>query len=155
MSSKPAHARKEQQIQLAKARKAEAKQSATDEQKERIREMRKLGFAPRKGPVTQKHFERYTAYLDSQAAATKSAVLQSELAVYAANGGLMPSIIEQLNKPGIKSTAYANLAATATRLLALGPTLADKMRIDAGAGSTALPEDDRIDSVLDKFGGDA
>ncbi|MCS2147886.1 hypothetical protein [Scandinavium manionii] len=147
MSSKPAHARKEQQIQKAKARKAEAKQSATDEQKERIREMRKLGFAPRKGNVTQKHFERYAAYLETQAMANRAAVLNGEVAVFAARGGLMTRLFDKMEEDGIKSTAFANLATTATRLISLAPTLAEKSRSELGSHVDAHLTDSELDAL--------
>ncbi|HGW6103728.1 TPA: hypothetical protein ACNIQM_001856 [Citrobacter werkmanii] len=153
MSSKPAHARKEQQNQKAALRREQVKQATSEVSKAQLREMRKLGFAPRKGVVTQKHFERYAAHLEAQATASRADALNNEVAVFNANGGLMASIFERLNKPGLKDTAFANLSAVALRAVALAPTLADKMRIDAAAGSNSLPEDDRIDSVLAKLGG--
>ncbi|XUA17751.1 hypothetical protein ACQVA2_13815 [Citrobacter sp. OP27] len=147
MSSNPAHARKEQQIQKAKARKAEARQSVTDEQKERIREMRKLGFAPRKGNVTQKHFERYAAYLETQAMANRASVLNGEVAVFAARGGLMTRLFDKMEEDDIKSTAFANLATTATRLISLAPTLAEKSRSELGSHVDAHLTDSELDAL--------
>lgn len=154
MSSKPSAARKEQQNQKAALLREQVKQSVSEVSRSQLREMRKLGFAPRKGVVTQKHFERYAAYIETLATANRATALNNEVSVYNANGGLLAPIFERLNKPGIKDTAFANLSAVALRALSLAPTLADKARAAAGEGVSSLPEDDRIDAILDKFGGD-
>ncbi|GKQ22371.1 hypothetical protein NUBL17187_01670 [Klebsiella michiganensis] len=75
MTTKPSHARKSQADKQLKTEqlKADRKQAISEESKSLIREMRKLGFAPRKGNVTQKHFERYAAYLETQAMANRAA----------------------------------------------------------------------------------
>ncbi|MGU9865296.1 hypothetical protein [Kluyvera ascorbata] len=59
MSTKASVARKEQQNQKAELRREQVKQAVSEMGKAQLREMRKLAFAPRKGVVTQKHFERY------------------------------------------------------------------------------------------------
>lgn len=132
MTTKTAIARREQQRQHHLANR---KQAVSDEGKSLLRDMRRLGFAPRKGAVTQKHFERYTAYLETQSMANKASALNSEVAVFNANGGLMSAIFDRLNKPSLKDTAFANLSAVALRAVSLAPTLADRMRSEL-AGQT-------------------
>ncbi|EBU7764583.1 hypothetical protein DK750_06945 [Salmonella enterica subsp. enterica serovar Rovaniemi] len=154
MASHAKIARKEQQNQRAELRREQVKLTTSEVSRSQLRDMRKLGFAPRKGVVTQKHFERYAAHLEAQATANRANALNNEVAVFNANGGLMASIFERLNKPGIKDTAFANLSAVALRAVSLAPALADKMRMDAAAGSSSLPDEDRIDSVIEKLGGE-
>ncbi|ELY9612842.1 hypothetical protein ACEF96_003129 [Salmonella enterica] len=147
MSSKPAHARNEQQNNKAAQRKADRKQAIADESRALIREMRKLGFAPRKGVVTQKHIERYSAFIETQAMANRATALNGEVSVFLARGGLMSHLFDKMESQGIKSTAFANLATTATRLLSLAPTLADKSRSDLGAHVDAHLTDSELDQL--------
>ncbi|WP_260863373.1 hypothetical protein [Citrobacter sp. Marseille-Q6884] len=153
MSSKPTDARNLQRHAKSAERREARRLALSDEQRLQVREMRKLGFAPRKGAPTQKHFERYTAFVEAQAAHARAAAINAEIAVFNDNGGVMLDIFEQLNNPKIKPTARAAFIGNALKAVALGATLSDKMRIDAAAGSNSLPEDDRIDSVLAKLGG--
>ncbi|MFG1134242.1 hypothetical protein [Salmonella enterica] len=67
MASHAKIARKEQQNQRAELRKEQVKLATSEVSRSQLRDMRKLGFAPRKGVVTQKHFERYAAHLEAQA----------------------------------------------------------------------------------------
>lgn len=146
--------RKEQRHAKSSERRAARMQALSDEQRLQIREMRKLGFAPRKGAPTQKHFERYTAFVEAQAAHARASAINAEIAVFNDNGGVMVDIFEQLNNPKIKPTARAAFISSALKAVALGATLSDKMRIDAASGHSSLPEEDRIDSVIEKFGGE-
>lgn len=147
MSSKPAHARKEQQNQKNALRKEQVKQATSEVGKAQLREMRKLGFAPRKGVVTQKHFERYAAHLETLAMATRANALNNEVSVFVERGGLMSTLFDKMESQGIKSTAFANLATTATRLLSLAPTLADKARADLGRHVDAHLSDYELDAL--------
>ncbi|WP_109240297.1 hypothetical protein [Klebsiella michiganensis] len=149
MTTKPSHARKSQADKQLKTEqlKADRKQAISEESKSLIREMRKLGFAPRKGNVTQKHFERYAAYLETQAMANRATALQGEVSVFLQRGGLMSTLFDKMQSPGIKSTAFANLATTATRLLSLAPTLADKSRTDLGSHVDAHLTDHELDQL--------
>lgn len=146
--------RKEQRHTRSRERRAARMQALSDEQRLHIREMRKLGFAPRKGAPTQKHFERYTAFVEAQAAHARAAAINAEIAVFNDNGGVMVDIFEQLNNPKIKPTARAAFISSALKAVALGATLSDKMRLDASAGNSSLPDEDRIDSVIEKLGGE-
>lgn len=147
MSSKPAHARKEQQNQKSALRREQVKQAAPEVGKAQLREMRKLGFAPRKGVVTQKHFERYAAHLETLSMATRASALNNEVAVFVERGGLMTRIFDHLESPNIKATAFANLATTATRLVSLAPTLADKSRAALAGQSDAYLSDSDLDAI--------
>lgn len=151
MVTKSAQIRSEQTKKQAKQ---DLRVLVGDEAKVILRDMRRLGFAPPKGLASQKQFERYAAFLDAQSTAAKSAALVNEVAVFNANGGLMTSVLERLNKPGVKGTEFANLTTAAVRLLALAPTLADKTRADANVIGSTLPDDDRLDDLADNFGGD-
>ncbi|HCM2495387.1 TPA: hypothetical protein N3D36_004600 [Salmonella enterica subsp. enterica serovar Lehrte] len=146
--------RKEQRHAKSCERRAARMLALSDEQRLQVREMRKLGFAPRKGAPTQKHFERYTAFVEAQAAHARAAAISAEIAVFNDNGGVMVDIFEQLNNPKIKSTARAAFISSALKAVALGATLSDKMRIDAASSHSSLPEEDRIDSVIEKLGGE-
>lgn len=146
--------RKEQRHARSIERRAARMLALSDEQRLQIREMRKLGFAPRKGAPTQKHFERYTAFVEAQAAHARASAINAEIAVFNDNGGVMIDIFEQLNNPKIKPTARAAFISSALKAVALGATLSDKMRIDAASGHSSLPEEDRIDSVIEKLGGE-
>ncbi|TKV08264.1 hypothetical protein FDX19_15615 [Citrobacter sp. wls619] len=147
MSSKPAHARKEQQIQKSALRREQVKQAISEVSKAQLREMRKLGFAPRKGVVTQRHFERYAAHLETLAMSRRADALNNEVSVFVERGGLMAQIFDRLESPGIKATAFANLATTATRLLSLAPTLADKSRAALAGQSDAYLSDSDLDAI--------
>ncbi|MGU6743974.1 hypothetical protein ACV2F4_08015 [Salmonella enterica subsp. houtenae serovar 6,7:z4,z24:-] len=146
--------RKEQRHKKSCERRASRMLALSDEQRLQVREMRKLGFAPRKGAPTQKHFERYTAFVEAQAAHARAAAINAEIAVFNDNGGVMVDIFEQLNNPKIKPTARAAFIRSALKAVALGATLSEKMRIDAAVGNSSLPDDDRIDSVIEKLGGE-
>ncbi|MBF4180583.1 hypothetical protein [Lelliottia nimipressuralis] len=147
MTTKTAAARKEQQKQQAEQRKADRNLAVSEEQKSLIRDMRKLGFAPRKGNVTQKHFERYAAYLETQAMANRASALQGEVAVFLARGGLMTRLFDKMESSGIKPTAFANLATTAARLVSLAPTLAEKSRSTLAGQTDAFLTDSDLDAI--------
>lgn len=94
------------------------------EAKALVEEMREHGFAPPKGLPTVKQFSRFAQFKLTQADAIRADVLREELAIIAANGGVMQHVFQRINKPGLKDTAFAQLAAIATRQLAINPVAA-------------------------------
>ena len=115
-----------------------------------LMEMREAGFAPPKGLPTQKQFSRYAAFRKARAQARASALAEDELAIAQAEGGLLSRVYERLDKPGLKDTAFANLAAVLQRSV-----IAASARLDADddAAELELPEDDRINRLLKRLGG--
>ncbi|EAT8889903.1 hypothetical protein G6162_001508 [Salmonella enterica] len=117
-----------------------------------IDEMREAGFAPPKGFPTQKQFLRYAAFRKARAAARASSLAEDELAVAQAEGGLLSRIYTRLDKPGLKDTAFANLATLVQRSVIAASSRLD---VDEAVVELELPEDDRINSLLKRLSGAA
>lgn len=117
-----------------------------------LMEMREAGFAPPKGLPTQKQFSRYAAFRKARALARAASLAEDELSIAQAEGGLLSRIYERLDKPGLKDTAFANLAAVAQRSVIAASARLD---VDEAAAELELPESDRITSLLKRLGGGA
>lgn len=140
--------------QIAKDRKThESRELLLDsEAKALLAEMRESGFAPPKGQPTQKQFSRYAAYRKARALARASSLAEDELAIAQAEGGILSRVYERLDKPALKDTAFANLAAVAQRSV-----IAASARLDVGDDieDADLPESERIAALLKRLGGAA
>lgn len=140
---------------LDKERKTQAGREVLldSESKALLIEMREYGFAPPRGLPTQKQFTRYAAYRKARAASRASSIAEDELAIIQAEGGFMSRIYERLNKPDLKDTAFANLMTLGIRAAALAPSISG-MTAEPDDSAASLPEEDRVDALFARFGGE-
>lgn len=122
------------------------------EEKARLQDMRDAGFAPPRGMPTVKQFSRYAAFRNAAAASNRGALIDEETAVLRASGGVMQMILERMQKPGIKDTAFANLVVAATRIASMAPSLVDADQRISIASDHNITTDEEIVSLASELG---